>query len=239
MPRTCSVCVHPQRAWIDKALVGDTPLRNIAEHTGTSVAALHRHKAEHLPAALRKAQERQEGAHAAELGRQVQEQEAEEAARARDVLAELERAFVRVNKLFDACEAWLTDPADPERYSLDPRAEEVSVIYVEKVGRTVLRRKAALSALLERVASSGTVVERIESRHADPRDLLLKTAAQLKSQLELLAKLLGQLDDRPQVNLMVSPEWVAVRAALLEALGAYPEARVAVAERLMLLEGAP
>jgi len=55
--------------------------------------------------------------------------------------------------------------------------------------------------------------------------------------LELLAKLLGELDERPQVNILVSPEWIAVRAAVLEALTPHPEARAAVARRLLQLEG--
>src|SRR3569623_2367752 len=36
--------------------------------------------------------------------------------------------------------------------------------------------------------------------------------------LELLAKLLGELDERPQVNLLVNPEWLRVRDLLLDAL---------------------
>lgn len=54
--------------------------------------------------------------------------------------------------------------------------------------------------------------------------------------LELLAKLLGELDDRPQINVLVSPEWLTVRALVIEALGPYPEARAAVAGRLVALE---
>ena len=54
--------------------------------------------------------------------------------------------------------------------------------------------------------------------------------------LELLAKLSGELDERPQLNLVITPEWHRVRAALLAALGPYPEARAAVATRLMALE---
>jgi hypothetical protein len=35
---------------------------------------------------------------------------------------------------------------------------------------------------------------------------------------------------------LLSAEWVTVRTAMMEALGRYPEARVAVAERLAELE---
>lgn len=42
--------------------------------------------------------------------------------------------------------------------------------------------------------------------------------------LELLAKLAGELDERPTVNLLVAPEWIAVRTAVLRALEAHPQA---------------
>jgi hypothetical protein len=58
-----------------------------------------------------------------------------------------------------------------------------------------------------------------------------------RGNLELLAKLLGELDERPQVNILLSPEWIAVRAVVLEPLAPYPEARAAVAGRLLQLEG--
>ncbi len=54
--------------------------------------------------------------------------------------------------------------------------------------------------------------------------------------VELTAKLVGELDERPQVNVLLAPEWLAVRAALLAALRPYPEARVAVAARLAAME---
>ncbi len=46
----------------------------------------------------------------------------------------------------------------------------------------------------------------------------------------------GELDDRPQVNVLVAPEWLAVRSAVLAALAPYPAARVAVANRLVMLD---
>jgi sugar phosphate isomerase/epimerase len=54
--------------------------------------------------------------------------------------------------------------------------------------------------------------------------------------LELLAELVGELDRRPQVNILMSAEWLAVRSALLAALQPYPEARAAVAGKLLMLE---
>ena len=56
MPQQCTVCVHPRVEDINKALVGGEPLRNIAERFGRSATSLHRHKKQHLPVTLMKAQ---------------------------------------------------------------------------------------------------------------------------------------------------------------------------------------
>jgi hypothetical protein len=215
MPRSCTICTHRERPAIDEALVAGEPFRNIAERFGTSLAALVRHKTDHLPPHLAKAKE------------------AKEVAQADSLTAELKRIMARVTLLFDACDRWLRDPENPEQYDIGPRAEDVSVTYLEPIGEDkVLRRKARLSALLPKIESQGLTVERVELKHADPRDLILKTAQRLEGQLELLARLLGELKDTATVNVLVLPEWHALRALVLEALGPYPQARIAVAEAL-------
>jgi hypothetical protein len=55
-----------------------------------------------------------------------------------------------------------------------------------------------------------------------------------RGNLELLAKLLGELDERP-VNVLISPEWLNLRAMIVTALEPHPEARGAV---LRAIEGA-
>jgi hypothetical protein len=70
----------------------------------------------------------------------------------------------------------------------------------------------------------------------------LKTAlaaiGQARGCIELLAELAHELDRRPVVNVLLLPEWLSVRSALLETLAPYPEARQAVAGRLTALNGA-
>jgi hypothetical protein len=53
-----------------------------------------------------------------------------------------------------------------------------------------------------------------------------------RSNLELLAKLLGELDERTVVNLTVSAEWLELRAVIVGALEPYAEARGAVLRAL-------
>lgn len=240
MPRPCSICDHPQRQAIDTAIVSGTAFRGIARRFAASEDAIQRHAAHHLRDLLAQVQREQTSAmqaHASALGQQVQAHEDQEQAHALDVMTELHRCFERVTLLFDACDRWLRDADDPTRYDIGPRADDVQVTYqdVGTDGKPV-RRKAALSTLLSRLEAGGVVVERWESKYADPRDLLIKTAAQLQGQTQLLARLLGDLDERPQFNVLVSPEWAALRGALLAALRPYPDARAAVAGALLRLE---
>lgn len=154
MPRVCTICQHPQRAAIDHALVAGEALRDIAGRFGVSKSALERHKAEHLPDTL------------------VRAQEAAEEAAALDVLQQL-RAI----------------------------------------------NQAALAVLRD-------------ARAAKDGDLALKAVDRILRQIELQAKLLGDLDERPVVNVLVTPEWVALRGRLLTALAPYPEARAALGDAL-------
>ena len=76
MPRTCTLCRHPQRDQLDRALLAGDSYRHIASQYGTSTGALQRHKAEHLPETLVKAHEAQEVGRADSLLAQVFRQEA-------------------------------------------------------------------------------------------------------------------------------------------------------------------
>jgi len=71
-----------------------------------------------------------------------------------------------------------------------------------------------------------------DAKAAGEGELVLKAIDRVLKQVELQAKLLGDLDDRPVVNVLVTPEWQQVRAQILAALAPYPEARFAVAGAL-------
>jgi hypothetical protein len=156
-PRSCTICTHDARAEIERALVAGETFRHIAARFDTSTGALQRHKADHLPVTLVKAQE------------------AEEVAQADDLLSQVRGLQARALTILGKAEA----------------AGEL---------------RTALSAIRE-----------------------------ARGNLELLAKLLGELDERPQVNVLVSPEWLELRAVIVGALEPHPAARGAV---LRALEGA-
>jgi transposase-like protein len=60
----------------------------------------------------------------------------------------------------------------------------------------------------------------------------LAAISQARGNLELLGKLAGELDERPIVNLNVSPEWLELRAVIVGALEPHPAAHGAILRAL-------
>ena len=54
MPQTCTICRHPERESIERGLLSGETFRHISARTGTSTAALQRHKNDHIPLTLAK-----------------------------------------------------------------------------------------------------------------------------------------------------------------------------------------
>jgi hypothetical protein len=67
---------------------------------------------------------------------------------------------------------------------------------------------------------------------ADDLRTALGAVREARGNLELIGKLLGELDERPQLNVLASPEWIALRSTLIEVLCDFPEAQAAVVARL-------
>ncbi len=109
----------------------------------------------------------------------------------------------------------------PAKLVMAEKAAEVAEAddLLEQVGD--LQRRAL--AILDRAEEAGAL------RTA------LSAIREARGNLELLAKLLGELDERPVVNLNVSSEWLELRAVIVTALEPHPEAMSAV---VGALEGA-
>jgi len=71
-----------------------------------------------------------------------------------------------------------------------------------------------------------------EARQDNDNRLALKAIERAEKQLELQAKLLGQIDKSPQVNILLSPEWQHVRGIITTTLADFPQARIAIAAAL-------
>lgn len=95
------------------------------------------------------------------------------------------------------------------------------------------RRGVKLTDRLEAVLLK--VENLIELAEADKQPaMMLSAAKEFRSGVELIARLSGELDERPQivVNLAASPELAAIISLLMSALAPYPDARIAAAQVL-------
>jgi hypothetical protein len=60
MPRVCTICSHPQKQEIDRAIIGGQSCREIGALFGVSPDAIQRHRTDHLPDKLVKAHDAEE-----------------------------------------------------------------------------------------------------------------------------------------------------------------------------------
>ena len=105
----------------------------------------------------------------------------------------------------------------------------------------------AKAAAAEEMARADDLLEQVRALRTKSLQLMLaaekagdlRTALagirEARACLELLAEMSQQIDRRPTLNLLIAPEWLAARSTLLDALRPYPEARAAVAARLVAL----
>jgi hypothetical protein len=103
-----------------------------------------------------------------------------------------------------------------------------------------LPAKLVMAQAAEEVAQADTLLGQVRDLQQRALDILdkaeeageLRTALgairEARGNLELLAKLLGELDERPVVNLNLSPEWLELKAVIVAALEPHSEAREAV-----------
>jgi hypothetical protein len=114
-----------------------------------------------------------------------------------------------------------------ERAIRNHRTEHIPELLLKASQATEVARADELLAQVEelRLKAMG-VLEEAEEAH-DHRTILAAIDRASK-QLELLARLLGELNEQPVVNLHISPEWVELRTAIVVALEPHPDARDAV-----------
>jgi hypothetical protein len=112
---------------------------------------------------------------------------------------------------------------------ISPALRAVEAAAVESGGQTTAERIQGLYGRAERI---------LEAAEADGNGgLALSSIRELRSIVELLARITGELDTRPVtqiLNVQSSQEWIDLRTTILAALAAYPDARMAVVEALAL-----
>jgi len=208
----CLVCKHPKVLEIDKDyLSGKYVITALARKYGLTRSPMYRHCYKHIPQRM------------AELA------EKRNLDNAQKVMDRLIERTAEVEKLLVACDEYLKDPDDPEKYTLIPRAEEVQVVYIDRdYDGNQIRCKAQLSQLLE---SLGNKVLSWQYRHADPRRLILEAARTLEGVLLTLSKIAGYVKPADKIT-NVQVNIVAMLPNVMMTLNKFPEAKQAVLKTL-------
>lgn len=107
------------------------------------------------------------------------------------LLAAITQNIVRVDKMLEGLEKWAVDPEDPNVFSMDPRADEIYVIYTKLVpiGNKIsrIRVKANLQDVIDSTFSDFEKTGmRLETKKADQRVVLLKAMDTMARNLQLL-----------------------------------------------------
>ena len=109
--------------------------------------------------------------------------------------------------------------------------------------KTLLKAKA-----LEDENKADALLKQLESINAKAWDLMKQAEKDKKYQpavsalkecratVELTAKLIGELKTGTEVNVYYSPQWIELRGNIFQALQPYPEARIALANKLSELD---
>ena len=97
-----------------------------------------------------------------------------------------------------------------------------------------VKEAANADSILDRLLSIHGITLAIlkEARAGKDNTTALQAIARAERQLELQAKLIGQLRDSPTVNVFMTAEFQAVQTAILATLGPHPQIRVKVADAL-------
>jgi hypothetical protein len=137
MPQVCTVCKHPQRLEIERALLNRNTYRYIAKHFGTSTTALIRHR-DHIAGAL------------------AQRNQTREVTRTRTLLQDVRAGEGRADRLYAHAEAILAAALKDQdrrsalqaiRAAVDVMAEARNLMQVRGELTGELQREATLAGL--------------------------------------------------------------------------------------------
>jgi hypothetical protein len=117
-----------------------------------------------------------------------------------------------------------------------------SAVYRHKTEHLPVHLSKARAA--NEVAQADNLLDQVRNLQGHALDILeraektgdLRTAlaaiSQARGNLELLGKLAGELDERPVVNLILSPQWLELRTVIVGALEPHPAAHRAILRAL-------
>lgn len=177
MANTFTVDKHPQKKEIIKAILNGVPERKIATQYDLSDKAVNRYKNGKLMKML------------AEIW---SEQHTEAS---KNLVDRYEEIAVMLRKQLLACEEWLQDPVNADKYTVAPRDNEVHVVTQWQKDGKICRDKELLSDVIKEIREHGKNVLKVQFNSTDTRKIILETAKVLQTDLDYIARLQGAVSD--------------------------------------------
>jgi hypothetical protein len=120
-----------------------------------------------------------------------------------------------------------------QRHRVAHLSPAVVSVVAQREERGAVRIVDRLEALVTRVERQ---IDQAESTGSTSQ--MLAASREVRAGLELLARLTGELDEKPvtTVNVLASPEITGIISALLRALEPFPQAKIAAAAALNVID---
>lgn len=189
MPRVCTICSCKDVSQINTLIANGGSLRSIAKQFKKHDSSVTRHANYCL------ALDAQEASVAFKLEQVV------------DVMEKLTKQLRFAEKLRNAAEEYLSDPDDPLKLHIGPKADEIDIVYLDHEdtyitnhGNTMPKKKRAkLQSLLQSVEAVRNIeVEKITIKHVDIRSFALNAITTANPTIDMIAKIAGvYTDNRP------------------------------------------
>jgi len=150
--------------------------------------------------------------------------------------AEIDAALIHGESFRNVSKRWHVSPAAAFRHRGEHLAEQVTKAAQMAEAEDV---RQALDIVQQLKAINGASLQVLQSARQSGDGLLaLRAVDRIRHQIELQAKLLGELDERPIVNVLLTPEWLAVRGVILDVLRDHQPLRLELVRRLRAIEPA-
>lgn len=210
MSRSFVIANHPKRQEIELDIIAGKSCTDIAKKYGISSSAVDRYKKKVLRMKLRVAS--------------VNDID--------DLIERLNEYLDGVDQMYDSIYDWLSDPDDPARLTIEPRANEITVIYEEMIDEKTVRKKEKLRDVINEIRSHGKKPVEVTYNMSDPRQLLLSTVSTLQKTLEIMAKVKGDIVETKVEVRAVTGNTADIISKITKALEPFPGAINAVADAL-------
>jgi len=135
----------------------------------------------------------------------------------------------------------ILDLSEVNQAKNEARSVTLEKVKTEELAQTKANVAGSMAARLDNAANH---LDRLQEVRREAANLLdraekaddLKAAGvflrELREQIRLWAELEGRLATQPTVNILINPQWVELRTAILLAVDNYPEAKAAICDAL-------